>query len=186
CQDDAGGTYAPRIFPLLTHADQVDRGEIFVSNDDSAAELFDSCLKELTTPVATLGQNDGSLNGIGSAVFSLFSDAKCVSVPRFMLAFDSYLVPPEPQFKDKKLLSHLLKQWIQVHSFVASQGMEEARLRKVLASATSPSTAPVATNGQDPGSLDPIHLEDLLTLVSESWEPIITAFNGYFVASRSY
>jgi hypothetical protein len=174
CQDDSGATYAPKIFPLITHADRVARNELFPSPPDSASELFDACLTELQAPVGTAGQNDGSFNGVANALQNLFPDANCVSVPRFEMAFDATfsLVNP-PTIRDKKIFNHLLKQWIQVHSFLSYQGLQEARLRKVLASATSATTAPVTTDAPDPGTLDPINLEELITLVDESWERLL-------------
>jgi hypothetical protein len=170
CRDDNGGLFAPRIFPLLTHADRVARGELYASPTDSA-DLLDACLTELRKPAGTLGQNDGSQGGAYNAVWSTFTDAKCIHMPLFRYAFNNFWgVMQNPSLREKKMIMHLIKQWIEVHSFLSYQSMEEARLRKVLASATKPETAPVATSTQSPGSLEPINLEEILSLANQSWQ----------------
>src|SRR5262249_34965819 len=65
-----------------------------------------------------------------------------------------------------------------LHSFISYQGMQESKLRRVLASATAPSTAPVTISGDDPGALPALRYEDLLDLVNQSWEPLLTEYSG--------
>src|SRR6185369_11053104 len=78
CVNENNVTYAPKMFPLLTHVDEVARNEIFPTGLHSASDLFDACLRELRTPVGTLGKNDGSVNGISNAIIAMFAEAKCV------------------------------------------------------------------------------------------------------------
>jgi len=165
------------MFPLLTHADRVARGEFFASNGDTASDLFDACLRELREPAPNHSLNDLSAGAIFGTTLKTFSDAACISMPRFGMALGSFRGASSLSGRDRKLLGHLVKQWIAVHSFVSYQGLEESNLRRVLASATDATKSPVTTSSEDPSRLAPINLESLIDLVNQSWEPIFGLYH---------
>jgi hypothetical protein len=182
CQDLVGHTYVPAMFPLMTHADRDARGELNGGDAKNSSDLLDACLNELSAPVPTFGDTDLAPSGVVTTIDNVYADAQCVSLPRFSQALQYFQGHPMLAVREQKFLTHILRQWAQVHAFVAYEGLQESKLRRVLASATQPTTAPVVTSGSagatDPGSLPPLRFEDLIDLMNKSWEPFINEFVG--------
>jgi hypothetical protein len=178
CQDDAGQTYVPSVFPLLTHADRFARGEFGPIDPMSAGDLLDACIGELGAAAPTIGSADVTADTVIEVVQNVFADPNCVSLSRFAGVMNYLQTNTKLDLRDQKLLTHFLRQWAQVHSFISYQGLQESNLRQVLSSATQGTTPPVVTSGTDPGSLPPLRYEDLIDLVNKSWEPFLTSFNS--------
>jgi hypothetical protein len=144
-----GSSTAPLVAPLLVHRDLEEKG---AASKKSASELLASCLSELNA------HDSADHRTVGSIEFPPTSDytaaADCVSLGRWSAVATDDSTFPEVAYR-------AFQQWLEVHSFVAREGLEENEVEAVLAGA-----APVTSM---PGAGAP-SLDQLLSQMEMGWD----------------
>jgi hypothetical protein len=143
----------PTVTPLLVHKDLEQAGE---RQPRSAAELLRACLKDLnrtepTTPKAfTTYVGYESDNLPDPAYFQYLGD--CISLGQWSTA----TAAAEPQLRNR-----LLQQWLEIHSFVATEGLQENELQETV--------GPIPASPTAPALVDAPSLDVLTTQMEVGW-----------------
>lgn len=132
----------------------------------SSADLLAACMKELTQASGTDINPDPTAVPTTPTCVDFQHLSAAIEAARANINADEVsrsegLTFPVWSPSTGRIMHRLVQQWLQIHSFVASQGLEEWRLHQVLASASND-----PTDADAPDAARPL---DLLDVLEKGW-----------------
>jgi hypothetical protein len=151
---------------LLSHPDQP-------GTSMTAAELLTACVADLGRQVPNLKNKKYDVGGTTAAsdLEAMFGQRTCFEAAQYygaLAAAATALGESSPDAGMQRFRLRLLQQWVELHSFLAQQGLEVERLARTEA-ASSVITSSLTT----PATMSPTNLDELLRRMEEAWSLVL-------------